>query len=136
MITRLGMSETFGMMALETQSGQYVSGDAQLVCSDETASRIDLEVREIIGACYNRATQILTDNVDKLHEAAKVLLEKETITGMEFMAILSPNQLPPAEDESIAVEQDGIVKDEPMNASNEDGPTEPVEPADPDVVIR
>ena len=96
MITRLGMSENFGMMALETQSGQYVSGDAQLVCSDETAARIDAEVRDIIAACYKRAFAILTENQDKLHEAAKVLLDKETITGMEFMAILSPHQLPPA----------------------------------------
>jgi len=97
MITRLGMSESFGMMALETQSGQYISGDAQLVCSDETAAHIDAEVRDTIAACYKRAFTILTENQDKLHEAAKVLLEKETITGMEFMAILSPHQLPPAE---------------------------------------
>ncbi len=94
MITRLGMSETFGMMALETQTGQFVSGDAQLVCSDETAAKVDAEVREIIARCYQAAYQILSDNKDKLHEAAKVLLDKETITGMEFMAILAPNQLP------------------------------------------
>ena len=98
MITRLGMSETFGMMALETQSGQYVTGDTQLVCSDQTAARVDAEVREIIASCYDRALQILTDNIEKLHEAAKVLLEKETITGIEFMAILAPNQLPSAEE--------------------------------------
>ncbi|MBR5287179.1 MAG: ATP-dependent zinc metalloprotease FtsH [Clostridia bacterium] len=94
MITRLGMSETFGMMALETQSGQYITGDAMLVCSDQTAARIDVEIKNIIAACYERATQILTDNREKLHELAKVLLEKETITGIEFMAILAPNQLP------------------------------------------
>ena len=99
MITRLGMSETFGMMALETQSGQYVTGDTQLVCSDQTAARVDAEVREIIASCYDRALQILTDNIEKLHEAAKVLLEKETITGIEFMAILAPNQLPSAEED-------------------------------------
>ena len=101
MITRLGMSETFGMMALETQSGQYVTGDTQLVCSDQTAARVDAEVREIIASCYDRALQILTDNVEKLHEAAKVLLEKETITGIEFMAILAPNQLPSAEEGEV-----------------------------------
>ncbi len=94
MITRLGMSETFGMMALETQSGSYLSGDAALVCSDQTAARIDVEIKNTIAACYERATQILTDNKDKLHELAKVLLDKETITGIEFMAILAPNQLP------------------------------------------
>ena len=94
MITRLGMSDTFGMMALETQSGQYLTGDAQLVCSDQTAARIDVEVKQIIASCYERAMQILTDNKEKLHELAKILLERETITGIEFMAVLAPNQLP------------------------------------------
>ena len=94
MVTRLGMSDTFGMMALETQSGQYVTGDAMLVCSDQTAARIDVEVKQIIGNCYERAMQILEDNKEKLHELAKILLDKETITGMEFMAVLAPNQLP------------------------------------------
>ena len=103
MITRLGMSETFGMMALETQSGQYLSGDANLVCSDQTAARIDVEVKQIIAGCYERAMRILTDNKEKLHEAAKVLLEKETITGIEFMAILAPNQLPSSTGDSDAV---------------------------------
>ena len=103
MITRLGMSETFGMMALETQSGQYLSGDANLVCSDQTAARIDVEVKQIIAGCYERAMRILTDNKEKLHEAAKVLLEKETITGIEFMAILAPNQLPSSTEGSDAV---------------------------------
>ena len=93
MITRLGMSDTFGMMALETQSGQYLSGDANLVCSDQTAARIDVEVKQIIANCYERALQILTDNKEKLHELAKILLEKETITGIEFMAALAPRQL-------------------------------------------
>ena len=99
MITRLGMSDTFGMMALETQSGQYLSGDSNLVCSDQTAARIDVEVKQIIANCYEQAYQILSDNKEKLHETAKVLLEKETITGMEFMAILAQNQLPSAEGE-------------------------------------
>ena len=93
MITRLGMSDTFGMMALETQSGQYLSGDANLVCSDQTAARIDVEVKQLIASCYERALQILTDNKEKLHELAKILLEKETITGIEFMAALAPRQL-------------------------------------------
>ncbi len=104
MITRLGMSDTFGMMALETQSGQYITGDAMLVCSDQTAARIDVEIKNIIASCYERATQILTDNKEKLHELAKVLLEKETITGIEFMAILAPNQLPSSFEEEKAEE--------------------------------
>ena len=111
MITRLGMSETFGMMALETQSGQYLSGDANLVCSDQTAARIDVEVKQIIAGCYERAMRILTDNKEKLHEAAKVLLEKETITGIEFMAILAPNQLPSSTDDTQA-QEDGAPESE------------------------
>ena len=114
MITRLGMSDTFGMMALETQSGQYLSGDANLVCSDQTAARIDVEVKQIIASCYERALQILTDNKEKLHELAKILLEKETITGIEFMAALAPRQL----SSSFSDE----VKDaEPEEAAQDDG---------------
>jgi len=122
MITRLGMSETFGMMALETQSGQYVTGDAMLVCSDQTAARIDVEVKQIIASCYERAMQILTDNKDKLHELAKILLEKETITGIEFMAVLAPNQLP----SSFADEQAGDehVQDEENAGQTETADTE------------
>ncbi|MBQ2948549.1 MAG: ATP-dependent zinc metalloprotease FtsH, partial [Clostridia bacterium] len=106
MITRLGMSDTFGMMALETQSGQYVTGDAMLVCSDQTAARIDVEIKQIIASCYERAMQILTDNKDKLHELAKILLEKETITGIEFMAVLAPNQLPSSFDTEVKDAED------------------------------
>ena len=116
MITRLGMSDTFGMMALETQSGQYLSGDANLVCSDQTAARIDVEVKQIIANCYERAYQILEDNKEKLHETAKVLLEKETITGMEFMAILAPNQLPSAEGEKAEQKPE----DKPADSSTDD----------------
>ena len=68
MITRLGMSDTFGMMALETQSGQYLSGDSNLVCSDQTAARIDVEVKQIIANCYEQAYQILSDNKEKLRD--------------------------------------------------------------------
>ena len=106
MVTRLGMSDTFGMMALETQSGQYLSGDANLVCSDQTAARIDVEVKQIIAQCYERAMQILTDNKEKLHELAKILLEKETITGIEFMAVLAPNQLPSTFEPTDAAQSD------------------------------
>ena len=90
MVTRLGMSETFDMTALETVSNQYLGGDAALACSAETATKIDKEVVEIIRTAHEKAIGILKDNMDKLHELAKYLLEKETITGDEFMAI--PNR--------------------------------------------
>ena len=89
MVTRLGMSETFDMTALETVSNQYLGGDAALACSAETATKIDKEVVEIIRTAHEKAISILKDNMDKLHELAKYLLEKETITGDEFMAILN-----------------------------------------------
>jgi len=89
MVTRFGMSEKFGMMALETINNQYLGGDASLIVSAETASKIDEEVLHIIKACHERATSILEENKEKLHELAKHLLEKETITGEEFMGILA-----------------------------------------------
>ena len=121
MVTRLGMSDTFGMMALETQSGQYLSGDANLVCSDQTAARIDVEVKQIIGGCYERAMQILEDNKEKLHELAKILLEKETITGMEFMAVLAPNQLPSTFEETPANTEDAQADEDDVEVTGGEG---------------
>lgn len=94
MITRLGMSENFGMTALETVTNQYLGGDTTLACSPETAAKIDQEVIALIDKAYKQASQILSDNIMKLHELAKYLYEKETITGDEFMAILNNNELP------------------------------------------
>lgn len=88
MVARLGMSEDFDMMALETINNQYLGGDASLMCSEETASKIDVEVLAIIKAAHAKAKDILENNKEKLHELAGYLLEKETITGSEFMNIL------------------------------------------------
>jgi len=102
-----------------------VTGDAMLVCSDQTAARIDVEVKQIIASCYERAIQILTDNKDKLHELAKILLEKETITGIEFMAVLAPNQLPSTfEDEVKDAEQDDVQETAQDDAQDATGNTE------------
>lgn len=89
MVTRFGMSEKFDMMALETVNNQYLGGDASLIVSAETAAKIDEEVLQIIKTCHKRALDILEENKEKLHELAKYLLEKETITGEEFMTILA-----------------------------------------------
>lgn len=89
MVTRLGMSKDFDMMALETVHNQYLGGDASLVCSEQTAAKIDAEVLSIIKQAHQKAAGILKDHVDKLHELAAYLLEKETITGEEFMKILN-----------------------------------------------
>ena len=89
MVTRFGMSETFDMMALETVTNQYLGGDTSLMVSAETAARIDNEVLKIIKACHQRAIDILEENKEKLHELTKHLLEKETLSGDEFMEILN-----------------------------------------------
>ncbi len=88
MVTRLGMSKEFDMMALETVSNQYLGGDAALACSADTAARIDAEVLTIIKEAHAKATEILKKDEDKLHRLAAFLLERETITGEEFMQLL------------------------------------------------
>ncbi len=89
MITRFGMSSTFGMTALSTVNNQYLGGDTSLACSDQTATKIDEEVVALIQKAHDEAIQILKDNLGKLHELAKYLYEKETITGEQFMYILN-----------------------------------------------
>ncbi len=93
MVTRYGMSSKFDMIALETVNNRYLGGDASLVCSPETAAKIDDEVNSIVRNAHTKAVQILTDNIGKLHEIARFLLERETITGEEFMAILHKEPL-------------------------------------------
>ena len=88
MVTRLGMSEEFDMMALETMTNQYLGGDASLTCSADTAARIDAEVLSLIKKAHQKASDILQKDQDLLHRLAAFLLERETITGEEFMEIV------------------------------------------------
>lgn len=88
MITRYGMTEEFDMVALETVQNQYLGGDASLACSGETAARIDAGVVEIVKEAHEKAGRILAENEAQLHKLAAYLLEKETITGAEFMELL------------------------------------------------
>jgi len=92
MITRYGMSDEFGMVAMETVENAYLGGDTSLSCSAETQARIDALVVSIVKEQYQKATQILTENRAKLDELAKYLYEKETITGKEFMNILNKKE--------------------------------------------
>ena len=94
MITRYGMSRNFDMVALETVQNQYLGGDTSLACSAETAAQIDQQVVDLVKAQHEKAKKILTDNSGKLHELAKYLYEKETITGEEFMGILEGGAKP------------------------------------------
>ena len=89
MITQYGMSDQFGMVALETVNNQYLGGDTSLACSPATSEEIDKEVVKIIGEEARKAGEILKANREKLDELSSFLLEKETITGEEFMAILN-----------------------------------------------
>ena len=88
MITRYGMSSSFGMVALETVHGQYMGGDTSLACAEDTAADIDKMVVQLVKKQYDRAEEVLSSHMEKLHELAKFLFEKETITGDEFMEIL------------------------------------------------
>ena len=88
MITRYGMTEEFDMVALETVQNQYLGGDSSLACSAETAARVDARVVEIVQEAHEQARTILRENEAQLHRLAEYLLEKETITGEEFMDIL------------------------------------------------
>ena len=89
MITRYGMSDDIGMVALETVTNQYLGGDTSLACSQEMAADIDRRVIEVVKTQYSKAMNLLQENVGKLHELSKYLYEKETITGEEFMEILN-----------------------------------------------
>ncbi len=88
MITRYGMSDQFGMVALETVNNPYLGADTSLMCSPETSARVDAEVQGVIASAHEKAASILTANRALLDKLAQYLLEKETVTGEEFMAIL------------------------------------------------
>lgn len=88
MVARFGMTEEFDMVAMETVSNQYLGGDTSLACSNETAARIDKKVVEIVKEQHEKARKLLNENMSKLHEIAKYLYDRETITGEEFMEIL------------------------------------------------
>ena len=89
MITRYGMSKDFDMVAMETQTNQYLGGDTSLSCSAETQTIIDKKVVELVRTQHEKAAQILLENREKLDEISRFLYQKETITGDEFMKILN-----------------------------------------------
>ena len=110
MVTRFGMTDEFGMVALETVSNRYLGGDTSLACSESTAGKIDQMVVAIVQEQYEKAKEILSGNMNKLHELAKYLYERETITGEEFMDILN------AEPEATAGDDAGNAKAEGASA--------------------
>ena len=92
MIAQYGMSDSFGMTALQGVSNRYLGGDASMACSDETQTQVDRQVVEMIKSQYEKAMNILKEQEQKLHELAGYLYEHETITGEEFMEILNRRQ--------------------------------------------
>ena len=92
MVTRFGMSSEFGMVALDTQTSMYLGDGTQAICSPETSTLVDREIQHLIQQSYDKALEILRDNAQKLSELSTYLLEKETITGEEFMDILGPEE--------------------------------------------
>lgn len=104
MVTRLGMTEEFDMMATEVIANRYLGGDASLQCSEETAGKIDAAVLGLIKEAHGRAREILSENREKLDVLAQYLLEKETITGEEFMQLLQREENAAAEQKTAEVE--------------------------------
>ena len=96
MITRYGMSDSFGMVAMETVNNQYLGGDTSLACSADTQNEIDRKVIELIRTQHEKARKILSENRQKLDELSRFLYEKETIAGEEFMEILNQPEQPEA----------------------------------------
>lgn len=112
MITRYGMSDKFGMVALETQANPYLGGDSSLSCSPETAAVIDDMVVDTVKNAYDKAMTLLKVNQGKLHELAKFLYEKETITGEEFMGILTQKALPEEDNPEDMADRSEISEDQ------------------------
>ena len=117
MITRFGMSDEFGMVAMETVTNQYLGGDTTLACSPETAARIDRAVSDLIKTQHAKAVKLLEENRPKLDALAKYLYEKETITGEQFMQILEhgvPEEKPAAPAPSMDLNLENKILSYPM----------------------
>ena len=119
MITRFGMSDEFDMVAMETVTNQYLGGDTSLACSAETASLIDRKVVEVVKAEHEKARKLISDNILKLHEIAKFLYEKETITGEEFMEVLDRpvEKLETVKPAAQVQDQENVQKDEQQDTA-------------------
>lgn len=124
MVTRFGMTDEFDMMATETVTNAYLGGDTSLACSETTSGKIDAKVLELIKEAHDKARAILEKDIDKLHELAAYLLEKETITGEEFMQILEHGRQEEAKTEAETVETTAVAAEEAVadNAGAESAP--------------
>jgi len=119
MITRFGMSEKFGLMKLEDVQDQYLSGRTVLACADKTASEVDEEVKKLLQQCYDRAKELLNNNRDLLDQLAAYLLEKESITGKQFMEIFR-EKYPDAAEDDKENEEDAFTAAESEESASEE----------------
>ncbi len=118
MITLYGMSDRFGLMQLESIQNRYLDGNRVLQCSDETATQIDEEVKKLIAQCYERAKEIISGHLDTMDKIAQFLIEKETITGKEFMKIYreAENIPEPTEEEKESAKAKRLYATRPESA--------------------
>ena len=120
MITQYGMSKRFGLMGLATVESKYLSGSATLNCADATAAAVDDEVKDLLAASYARAKELLVENREVMDELAKFLIEKETITGKEFMKIFRELKgIPEPEEEKTEEIKDSAEVKETSKANDE-----------------
>ena len=122
MVTQYGMSDKFGLMGLSKQEDQYLSGRAVMNCGDDTATEVDKEVMEILKLSYEKALSMLRENKEVMDKLAAFLIEKETITGKEFMKIfreIKGIEEPKEEKESAVTPEEDII-DENLNENKEE----------------
>ena len=130
MITRFGMSRRFGLMGLATVENEYLGGGARLTCSDRTAADVDTEVMQILKECYEEAKQLLSENRELMDKLAAHLIEKETISGKEFMRIYrkekglpepeeKPEEAQEKKDEAVREKKEETVREKPVQTPGE-----------------
>ena len=121
MVTRFGMSDKFGLMGLATVENEYLGGGSRMNCSDVTAADVDTEVMNILRECYEEAKSLLSENRELMDKLAAHLIEKETITGKEFMAIYRKEKgLPEPDEKEESGEKPGIKTEENIGEKPEE----------------
>lgn len=120
MVTQYGMSEKFGLIGLETVESKYLSGKASMHCGDATAAEVDKEVMRLLKESYERAKELLSENREALDKIAEFLIEKETITGKEFMKIFREIKGISEEDEKEEVQKDDVIEKEEVSIVKEE----------------
>lgn len=128
MVTRFGMSKKFGLMGLATVESQYLDGRASLTCSDVTAADVDTEVMEMLHECYAQAKEMLKDNREIMDKLAAHLIEKETITGKEFMKIYRKEKGIPEPKEEKKEDSESVVPESSEESKNDDSVEEQQKP--------